>query len=751
MQQTLTLKLVNMRCAGCVKSIETALSAVSGVKQATVNFAQRTAMVTGDVTPQVLIKAVQRAGYDATLMTGPPEEAESNESKEQAAHARSLFQRFWVAGSAGAVLMLLDMMGWLPTLNTRSGQAIFAFIGTITLVLMVYAGGHIYRNAWKACVAHGATMDTLVALGTGAAWAFSFFVILFPQVVPGLAQHVYFEASLIILALVDLGAALEIRARGKTSEAIQRLIGLQAKTARVVRDGKDVDIPIEAVVLGDIVRVRPGEKIAVDGEVIDGGSWVDESMLTGEPMPVEKKVGALVVGSTLNKTGTFLFKAQRIGKDTALAHIINMVQQAQNSKPPIAKLVDNVSAVFVPVVLVASIITAMVWFNVGPVPKIGFMLVTAVTVLVIACPCALGLAAPISVIVGMGKAAESGVLIRDGDALQQASHLSTIVLDKTGTITEGKPAVTGIYPLGNWEEASLLQWAASVEQGAEHPLGEAIVKAAQEKLIDLQPMSEFNATVGKGVQAQINKKTVRLGNQSWLAANEIDVASLKREAQKAARQGQTLIYVAVEDELAGLITVADPIKEDAAAAVARLQALGLNVLMITGDQATTARAVAKQVGIEQVIAGVLPEGKADHVKALQAKQEVVGMVGDGINDAPALTQADVGFAIGSGTDIAMESAGVTLMRSSLHGVADAIVVSQATLRNIKQNLFGAFIYNSLGIPIAAGVLYPFIGLLLNPMIAGAAMALSSLTVVSNANRLRRFTPAKHMQRQEGAA
>ncbi len=735
MNKTIKLSLKNISCASCVKTIEDALTQVEGVEKAQVNFADRSALVIGSASSDILISAIKGVGYQAVLIN---EHVTEEEEQEEFSRFRQLIRRFIIAGTAGIILFLFSLLDVIPEITSVSGQVIWFIIGLITLGLMIYSGGHLYRNAWKAFLNNYATMDTLIALGTGTAWVYSQFITLFPHTVPALAQHVYFEAALIIIALVDLGAALEIRARGKTSQAIKRLIGLQAKTARVVRANKEIDIPIEDVVLGDIVRVRPGEKIAVDGEIIEGHSMVDESMLTGEPIPVKKGAGDEVIGGSINKTGTFLFKATRIGKDTALAQIINLVQQAQNTKPPIARLADIVSSFFVPAVMVIAVVTALAWFNFGPSPNIGFMLVTSMTVLIIACPCALGLAAPISVMVGMGKAAEHGTLIRNGEALQQATKLSAIILDKTGTITKGHPEVTEVYAISGWTKDAVLQWGASIESGSEHPLGQAVVDAASMKKLSVLPISRFSAIAGHGVSAVIENKPVFFGNNKLMIKEGIAIEHLTSKASKLAKLGHTPMYIAIDDQAVGIIAVADPIKDDSKAAIERLNKLGLKVIMLTGDNEVTANVVAEQVGISTVLADVLPQDKSAKVQELQAQGEIVGMVGDGINDAPALAQADVGFAIGSGTDVAIESADVTLMRSSVHGVADAIAISGATMRNIKENLFGAFIYNSLGIPVAAGILYPFLGVLLNPIIAGAAMALSSVTVVSNANRLRWF-------------
>ena len=735
--QAIHLSIGGMSCAGCVSAVEEALQQVPGVAAVVVNFAEHTADVSGDVSVATLIQAVVDAGYEAAELKGTEDETQEREAAERAEY-RSLLKKSALAGAIGAPLMLLDWFGAMPMLH-GGGRLFWLVIGVMSLVVMVYAGGRFFTGAWKSFKNHNANMDTLIALGTGSAWLFSMLITLLPSLVPEQAQHVYFEAAIIIIALINLGAALELRARGKTSEAIKRLIGLQPKTARVVRDGVELDVAIAEVGLGETLRVRPGEKIAVDGVIIDGHSSIDESMLTGEPLAVEKRVGDEVTGGTMNRSGTFLFKATRIGSTTALARIIEMVRQAQNSKPAIGRLVDKVASVFVPAVLIIAVLTFMVWFNFGPEPKSAYVLLTTMTVLIIACPCALGLATPISIMVGVGKAAEYGVLIRNGEALQRAGQLTTIVLDKTGTITEGKPTVSALIPAAANED-ELLRLAASLEVGSEHPLAEAIVAAARERDLALHSIANFAAIAGHGVEGEVNGQKLLLGNRRLMDEHGIAVDALRVRAEALAQQGQTPMFLAVNGSLAGVVAVADPIKADSKAAIARFHRAGLKVVMLTGDNRITAAAVAQQVGVDEFFAEVLPADKASKVVELQQRGEVVAMVGDGINDAPALAQADVGFAIGSGTDIAIESADVTLMRSSLHGVVDAIEISRATVRNIKQNLLGAFIYNTLGIPVAAGLLFPFTGLLLNPMIAGAAMALSSFTVVSNANRLRWFKP-----------
>jgi len=732
--RAIRLSIGGMSCAGCVATVEKTLKQVPGVSEAVVNFAEHTASVSGTADAKALVGAVVTAGYEAAELKSRV--AEDEKVAAEAAHYSSLQRKTLVAGLLAAPLFVGEMFMLLPALHSPGGRLYGLIAGLVTLFVLAYAGGHFFRGAWKSFRNHNANMDTLIALGTGAAWVYSMAVVAAPQFVPTLAQHAYFEAAAVIIALINLGQLLEIRARGKTSQAIKRLIGLQPRTARVLRDGKELDIPIEEVGLGETVRVRPGEKIPVDGVLLDGHSNVDESMLSGEPLPVTKQAGDSVTGGTLNASGSFLFCATRIGEETVLARIIEMVRRAQNSKPAIGRLADRISAVFVPTVLIIAVVTFLAWFNIGPAPVIGFALVATMTVLVIACPCALGLATPISIIVGVGKAAESGILIRNGEALQQASHLTTVVLDKTGTVTEGHPAVVDIFPAAGWKEEEVLRMAASIEAGSEHPLAQAVVQAATARNLELASASGFDALSGFGVRAQVEGKSMLLGNPRLMQNSSVDIGTLDSHAKTAAQLGQTPIYLAVDGKVAGIVAIADPIKTDSQAAIARLHALGLKVVMLTGDNAATAQAVAGQVGIDEVLAEVLPADKAAKVIELQARGKIVGMVGDGINDAPALAQANVGFAIGTGTDVAIESADVALMRGSLHGVADAIAISTATVRNIKQNLFGAFFYNMLGIPIAAGALYPLFGLLLNPMIAGAAMAMSSVTVVSNANRLR---------------
>lgn len=738
------LRIHGASCASCVSKIESALQEVEGVKEAAMNLAQSTVSVAGGASVEALINAIEAAGYDAESITDSSDQSVLDEKeKADEAYYKRLMREMWIALSLGMPLMIYSLVIGEMTVTTAMEQGVWLAVGLLTFGVMFFAGKHFYIGAWKSFANHSANMDTLIALGTGTAWIYSMFVVFFPSLVPEMARHVYFEATAMIIGLINLGLALEIKARGRTSEAIKRLIGLQPKTARVVRNGEEVDIAIERVQLGDHVRVRPGEKISVDGIVSDGLTAVDESMLTGEPMPVEKAVGDEVVAGTINKSGSILFQATRVGKDTALAQIIDMVKRAQNSKPPIGRLADVISAYFVPVVMIISVISALVWLNFGPDPRVAFAIVSATTVLIIACPCALGLATPMSVMVGVGKAAEAGVLIRNGEALQTASKVTAMILDKTGTITLGEPAVTDIELVNGNNESKVLRLAASLEAGSEHPLALSIIESAKNRGLEVGSVEQFQSVAGHGVEGVVDGHALMLGNEKLMRDRGVDIEQYLPSAQRMASLAQTPMYLAVDDQLAAIIAVSDPIKEDSIEAIKRLQNNGVRVVMLTGDNRATAKAVAERVGITEYFAEVLPDQKSDKVAELQGQGEIVGMTGDGINDAPALALANVGFAIGTGTDVAIESADITLMRGSLHGLADAIAVSKATLSNIKQNLLGAFIYNVAGVPVAAGVLYPFLGLLLSPVIAGAAMAFSSLTVVTNANRLRLFNAQKH--------
>ncbi|KAF3978370.1 MAG: copper-translocating P-type ATPase [Methylococcales symbiont of Iophon sp. n. MRB-2018] len=736
LNKVLRLSILGMSCAGCVGAVETALNAVDGVAEVNVNFADHSAVVKGEVPIELLIKAVQGAGYDAAVME-QMEDPEKQEAMELQRYLR-VMNKAKVAALFGVPLMLLGHFAVLPPIGSVSGQWFWPIIAAATLAILYYSGSHFFSAAIKSLKLAQANMDTLIALGTGSAWLYSCVVITYSSNLTSLAPHAYFEASVIILAFINFGTALETKARGKTSSAIRELIGLQPRTARVIRDGVEQDIAIEEVGLDDILRVRPGEKIAVDGILIEGHSSIDESMLTGEPIAVEKTEGSEIIAGTINQKGSFLFKATRIGRDTALAQIINSVRSAQSSKPAIAKLADKISSIFVPIVVVISILTFILWYTFGPDPSIAYAFVTSMTVLVIACPCALGLATPISVMVAVGRAAQSGILIRNGDALQSAGKLSCLILDKTGTVTEGMPEVSEIIALTNHQEATVLKWAASIESGSEHPLATAILSAAEQQQLKLEKITAFEAITGHGIIGKIAQQNVFFGNQALMDLKGVKYAQHKNKIETLSAQGQTVMLLAIDNKLAGIIGVSDPIKKDSADAIKKLQNQGVRIIMLTGDNEVTALAIAKQVGIGEVRAEVLAADKAAVTRQLQQQGEVVGMVGDGINDAPALAQANVGFAIGTGTDVAIESADIVILQGSLMKVPKAMALSKATVANIKQNLLGAFFFNSIGIPVAAGVLYPFFGILLSPMIAGAAMAMSSVTVVTNANRLRRI-------------
>jgi Cu+-exporting ATPase len=738
--QRVSLALSGVKCAGCVGKVEAALKGVSGTATVVVNFAERTATVTGTATPEALIAAVSAAGYGARLIQDPALALAEKEAEEQA-FFRARVRDAFVALAVGLPLMVAMLVDGSMMHVSGANRWGWLAVGLVTAAVLATSGAHFFRGAFQALKARSATMDTLVALGTSIAWLYSMAVVLFHEAFPEAARHLYFEASSMIIGFVNLGLALETRARGKTSQAIRRLLDLQPRRARLVRDGTEVELPVEAVQRGDLVRIRPGEKIPVDGEVVDGASFVDESMLTGEAVPVAKEVGSRVAAGTLNQSGTLLIRAIGVGEETALAQIIALVRQAQNAKPAVGRIVDRVTAIFVPAVIAIALIAALAWFLWGPEPRLSYALVALTTVLIIACPCALGLATPISIMVAVGKAAELGILIRNGEALQRASSLNVAVLDKTGTVTEGKPRLIDLIARGIDPER-LLQLAASVEAASEHPLAQAVVTAAKARGLLLAPVEGFSAETGQGVQGVVEGEQVVIGRLRWLAGQGISAESWQSEEAAAAQQAATPLFVAVNGTICGALLLADPVKADAAAAVARLKALGLRVVLLTGDTRATAEAVAKAVGVDAVRSELLPHEKAAEVTALQQQGAVVAMVGDGINDAPALAAADVGFAIGSGTDVAIESADVVLLSGSLHGVADAIELSHATLRNIRQNLFGAFLYNALGIPIAAGLFYPITGWLLHPAIAGAAMSLSSVTVVSNASRLRWFKPSR---------
>ncbi|RBW49222.1 heavy metal translocating P-type ATPase [Marinobacter sp. F3R11] len=729
------LSVTGATCASCVNTIEKALKSVTGVNHAHMNLADNTATATGQADPKALVQAVTRAGYGASVIENT-DAADDQRQEEDKKRYRTLLVKMAISLGLGVCLMVWGM-GFGSMTVTDANQSIWFGLGMLTLAVMAGTGGHFYAGAWKAFRHHNANMDTLIALGTGTAWLYSITVVSIPEALPEMARHVYFEASAMIIGLINLGQALELRAKGKTSEAVRRLLDLRAKTARVIRDGKEQDIPVEDVCKGDHIRVRPGENLPVDGRVVEGSTRIDESMLTGEPMPVSKAVDDEVSAGTLNTHGTIVYEATRVGSETALAQIIHLVKKAQGSKPAIGRLADTISSVFVPGVMLIAVAAALVWYNVGPEPAVVHMMVAATTVLIIACPCALGLATPMSVMVGVGKAAEYGALIRQGDALQTAGKLDLVILDKTGTITEGHPAVTFLHAI-NDDEQQLLALAAGLEQHSEHPLAEAIINKAKEQNAEPLKVTGFEALNGKGVVGDFDGEPVRLGNRRWLEAEGLSLSGLNDVEKAITEEAGTPLFLALGTKLLGVFGVADAIKADSEDAIRRMHDAGIRVMMVTGDIDATAKAIAAKAGIDEYRAEVLPEDKADVVNEMRGKGYTVAMVGDGINDAPALAAADVGFAIGTGTDVAIESASITLMRGSLHGVPDAIEISRATVKNIRQNLFGAFVYNSLGIPVAAGLLYPVWGILMSPILAGAAMSLSSVTVVTNANRLRLF-------------
>lgn len=741
MSKPLRLALRGMTCGACVASVEKALTSVEGAEQVSVNLPDRSAEISGSASAASLIAAVKKAGFNATPLDA--NYGEDERQAEETAELKKIWYKTWLALAVGAPQMLFMMTGHLPMLE--DARLLWGLIGIATLFTMVVAGGHFYTSAWVNLKNKRANMDSLIALGTGAAWLYSTLMVLWPEIVPPEGRHVYYEAAVFIIGLVNLGQALETRARGKASMAIRHLMQLQPATAWLITpEGEEKEMRLASIQPSDLLRVKPGERIPVDGIVAEGSTQVDESMLTGEPLPITKNKRDWLSAGTVNQGSSIKMRVRQVGEDTALAKIINQVRQAQATKPAIGRLADKISSIFVPIVIVIAILTAAAWWAFGPEPASAYMLITAMAVLVIACPCALGLATPMSIMVGVGRAAQKGVIIRKGDALQEASQLEAIVLDKTGTLTEGKPKLVAqqMQQVTNLELQQLsptqvLANLAALEQASEHPLASAIVKAAKEQELELPKLGLPKTLSGLGLQAEIDGKIWRAGNLDLLtqAGIEPSAATLEQAAAMAS-EGQTCVYLAVDNEVLALFGLADTLKEDSIAAVKRMQQAGLRVIMLTGDNQQTAEAIAKQVGISEVVAQVKPDEKAAKIAELQNQGLKVAMVGDGINDAPALAQANVGLAIGSGTDIAIESADLTLMHSSLHGVVDAILISKATVKNIWQNLFGAFVYNSLGIPLAAGVLFPFTGWLLSPTYAAAAMALSSVTVVTNASRLR---------------
>lgn len=788
---TVTVPVTGMHCAACVARVEKTVRELPGVAGASANFATEKLTVTflpGKVTLEDIARVVEQAGYRIVLSAGSEVDEQAGGATDAAATAeatrrrqiRLLLIKFMAALAVGVVMMLMMLIpeSWL----SMRRQWLIMFV--LATPVQIWAGWQFYRGAWAAVRRRTSDMNTLIAVGTSVAYLYSAAVTFFPgafedAVGAGFKADVYYDSAVMIIGLILLGRYLEARAKGRTSAAMQRLMGLQARTARVVRTAEEaasggvehgapageaeIDIPVEEVVVGDVVVVRPGEKIPVDGVVLEGRSALDESMLTGESIPAEKGPGDEVIGATINRTGVFRFRATKVGRDTALAQIVRLVEEAQGSKAPIQRVADYIAGIFVPVVLVIAVVAFLVWYLAGPAPQFTLGLLAFVSVVIIACPCAMGLATPTAIVVGTGKGAENGILIRSGEALERAHKLDVVVLDKTGTLTRGKPEVTdviaasgvatesggatgpasGIGPTDGVAEFELLRLAASAERGSEHPLGEAIVEAALSRNLQLLQLVEFSAIPGRGIDAALSPSTgppirLLLGNRRLMDERGPELGELEQRAERLAEEGKTPMFVVVDGSLAGIIGVADVLKPGSVGAIRSLEALGLDVYMITGDNERTAQAVARQAGIRNVVAEVLPERKAQAVKELQDAGKVVAMVGDGINDAPALAQADIGIAIGTGTDVAMETSDITLIRGDLAPIGTAIRLSRATMRIIKQNLGWAFGYNTALIPVAAGVLYPAFGILLDPVYAAVAMALSSVSVVSNSLRLRRF-------------
>jgi Cu+-exporting ATPase len=745
-----TLKLCGMSCTACANRIESTLRDLRGVVEGSVNFATEQATVVYDSAQTdvgIIQQVIAAIGYTAVPLCdqNPLAAVDDTEQRLRRLETQDL-TRTVVFGS---IISTILVVGSLPMMVGFSIPLVPMWLHNVWLQaglsapVQFWCGQSFYRNAWKAFKGHTATMDTLIVLGTSAAYFYSLFITIFPKFLTqqGLVPNLYYEAAAVVITLILLGRLLENRAKGQTSDAIRRLIGLQAKTARVVRVGREFDIPVTEVISGDVVIVHPGEKIPVDGVVTEGVSTVDEAMVTGESMPVKKHPGDEVIGATLNTTGSFKFQVTRVGKDTFLAQIVRLVQQAQSSKAPIQRLADQITRWFVPAVIAVAIATFLLWFALTRNPTLA--LITMVAVLIIACPCALGLATPTSIMVGTGKGAENGILIKGADSLELAHQLNTIVLDKTGTLTQGQPTVTDFVSMSSKEpqvELQLIQLAASVEQRSEHPLAAAVVQYAQSQAVSLAEPQAVMAIAGDGIQGVVLDQPVQIGTERWLTELGVETQALQSARDTLESLGKTVIWLAVAGKLQGIMGIADTLKPSSAQAVRALQRMGLEVVMLTGDNRVTAEAIAQSVGIQQVIAEVRPDQKAAVICQLQAQGKMVAMVGDGINDAPALAQADVGIALGTGTDVAIAASDITLVSGNLQGVVAAIQLSRATMQNIRQNLFFAFIYNILGIPIAAGLFYPLFGWLLNPMIAGAAMALSSLSVVSNALRLRQFQP-----------
>ncbi len=736
---SIEIPIQGMECASCVQNIEKALLQMRGVTKATVNLATEKAKIEyipSEISLNEIKKTIEQTGYKV-LEVPPEEELEDMERIVREKEYKKLKRKFLTGLALAVIIFLGSSTHWFPWIPDFLSN--FFVLWALATPVQFWIGWQFYKGSWGAFKHRNADMNTLIAVGTSAAYLYSVAATVFPSLFAkaGIEPKVYFDTSSIIIVLILFGRLLEARAKGQTSEAIKKLIGLQPKTARVIRDGQEQDIPVEEVLVGEEIVVRPGEKIPVDGVVTRGKSAVDESMITGESMPVKKEAGHEVIGATINKTGSFQFKATKVGKDTALAQIIKLVQDAQGSKAPIQRLADIIAGYFVPIVISIAVAAFIIWFNFGPKPALTFALLNFVAVMIIACPCALGLATPTAVMVGTGKGAENGILIKGGESLETAHKVNTVVFDKTGTLTKGMPEVTNIVSLNSLSEQEILKYAASAEKTSEHPLGEAIIRSAKSKKIELIDPGDFTAVEGHGIEARVDGKEILVGNKKLMEDRGINVGGLEEKADQMAAEGKTPVYISFDGQAAGLIAVADTLKENSLQAVEKLRKLGLEVVMLTGDNRKTAEAIARKAGIERVLSEVMPEDKVHEIKKLQSEGKKVAMVGDGINDAPALAQADIGIAIGSGTDVAVEASDITLIKDDLQGVVSAIELSKKTIKIIKQNLFWAFFYNSIGIPIAAGLLYPFFGILLNPIFASAAMAFSSVSVVSNSLRLRR--------------
>ena len=740
--KNITLRIEGMSCASCVLKVEKALKSVPGVVEATANFASEEAvvtMMTDTADTEALQAAVSRAG-DYRIMGSDEEAGEEAFRTQRELQLRNLMKKVIFSAVFSVLIMAGSMHGMIPVLRDLGPLTVNLVLFILCVPVMTWPGSRFFSAAWTAIRRKSADMNTLVAVGTGAAFLYSAFATFFPSLLTleGQSPHVYFDTAAMIITLILFGRLLEARAKGRTSEAIRRLIGLKSKTARVIRNGIESDIPIVQVVVGDRIIVHPGERIPVDGVIRDGQSTIDESMITGESIPVLKQSGDEVIGATVNKTGSFTFEASRIGERTVLAQIIRLVQEAQGSKAPIQRLADKIASIFVPAVIGIASLTFIVWTLLVSDPSVTRGFLNSIAVLIIACPCALGLATPTAIMVGTGVGAQNGILIKGGEILEKTHRIDTIVFDKTGTLTEGKPAVTRIVSLGNAKEKQILEWAASAEIRSEHPLGQSVVEEAKQRGINIRHPDGFNAVPGRGVVATFAGQRIIVGNRDYLEENGISTASAAREIEALYEEGKTVILIARGRRIDGILAVADRLRSNSASVIRQLKSRGIEVVMLTGDHRRTGDAVGRKAGVDRVLSEVLPGDKTEEIKKLQSSGKIVAMVGDGINDAPALAQADVGIALDSGTDIAVEASDITLMHGNLDGVIKAIELSGRTMRTIKQNLFWAFIYNTLGIPIAAGVLYPFFGILLKPVFAAAAMSMSSVSVVMNALRLKKI-------------